>query len=337
MKNIFKIVWMPLIFVFLFSCKNNLEQMSPERTLPEKNLKQKKYATDISNYIGNYVSDSYIKRNEGFDWVSIAVTQISENTLHLSVRSRIDKKKPTCTFDTNAIRKNDKTFMSQLEGKDIEIIFKDNTISIQPKKPEDKDVLYYYCSGGATVAGTYSKIDEPLDETQLDSRVFVKFLHLQDVFFDVSSKGKGSIQQVTIQPIGLKNNAKRIIKEIMGNVTDAEIEDLDSDGYPELLIYYTSAGSGSYGSVLGYSVNDGKSLSEIYFPPVSDNSKVNKGYMGHDEFSIIEGTLAQRFKTYNANDVNSNPTGVIRQIEYKLVPGEASKKFIIDRITEFNP
>ncbi len=56
-----------------------------------------------------------------------------------------------------------------------------------------------------------------------------------------------------------------------------------------------SAGSGSYGTLVAYSVNKRKSLSEIFLPPVADNPEVSQGYMGHDEFDIVENTFVQRF------------------------------------------
>ena len=123
--------------------------------------------------------------------------------------------------------------------------------------------------------------------------------------------------------------------EIDGNVSNVEIEDLNSDGSPEVLVYITSAGSGSYGSVIGYSVNNKKSMSQIYFPPIADNPEISKGYMDHDEFAIIETTFAQRFPIYREGDTNSNPTGGIRQVQYKLVEGEASRIFEVDKVLEF--
>lgn len=170
---------------------------------------------------------------------------------------------------------------------------------------------------------------------QIDTRSFHKSLSLQNIDFDISTTGEGSIKQLEIQPYGLKNDTNKITLEIAGSVTNAEIEDLNSDGFPEILIYITSAGSGSYGNVIGYSVNNGKSLSQIYFPPISDNPEANKGYLGHDEFGIVDKALTQRFKTYNVGDINSNPSGNIRQIQYKLVNGEASRKFVVDTIKEF--
>jgi hypothetical protein len=59
-----------------------------------------------------------------------------------------------------------------------------------------------------------------------------------------------------------------------------------------------------------------------------------KGYMGHDEFAIVESSLARRFKIYQGSDSNAKPTGKIRQLEYQLKPGEASKKFVLMKQTD---
>lgn len=164
---------------------------------------------------------------------------------------------------------------------------------------------------------------------------FHKTLSLQNINFEISIKGKGSLQQLTIKPSGLEISNLEINLEIDGNVVNAEIEDLNSDGFPEILIYTVSAASGTYGNVIGYSVNNGKSISQIYFPPISENPEASKNYMGHDEFAIVETSLVQRFKTYNKGDTNANPTGNMRQIQYKLIDGEASRRFIIEKITEY--
>lgn len=171
---------------------------------------------------------------------------------------------------------------------------------------------------------------------QLEQKfVFQKTLSLQNISFDIKVSGEGSIKQLSIQPTGLEIDNQKINLEIEGQVTDAEIEDLNSDGSPEILIYTISAGSGSYGNVIGYSVNNGKSMSPIYFPDLFENKEASRGYMGHDEFAIIETTLARRFPIYNEGDTNDNPTGGTRQIEYKLKDGEASRKFVIDKISEY--
>jgi hypothetical protein len=164
---------------------------------------------------------------------------------------------------------------------------------------------------------------------------FAKTLELQNISFEIKTVGEGSILQLSIQPRGLEIDNREIVLELDGEVVNAEIEDLNSDGFPEILIYTISAGSGSYGNVIGYSVNNGKSISQIYFPELSANKEASIGYMGHDEFAVIETSLARRFPVYKDGDTNSNPTGGTRQIQYKLKDGEASILFVIDKISEY--
>jgi hypothetical protein len=57
--------------------------------------------------------------------------------------------------------------------------------------------------------------------------------------------------------------------------------------------------------------------------------------MGHDEFSLVENTLGQRFPIYKEGDTNAEPTGGLRQVSYKLVEGEAMRKLEVDKITEY--
>lgn len=165
--------------------------------------------------------------------------------------------------------------------------------------------------------------------------VFQKTLSLQGISFDIKTTGEGSISQLSIQPEGLEIDNQKIILEIEGQAVNAEIEDLNSDGFPEILIYTISAGSGSYGDVIGYSVNNGKSISQIYFPDISENKEANTGYMGHDEFAIVETSLVRRFPVYKEGDSNNNPTGGTRQIQYKLKDGESSRLFVIDKIIAY--
>jgi hypothetical protein len=57
--------------------------------------------------------------------------------------------------------------------------------------------------------------------------------------------------------------------------------------------------------------------------------------MGHDEFAVVEGIVAQRFPIYNQGDSNAKPTGKMRQLQYKLKQGEAGWVMKLDRVTEF--
>jgi len=167
------------------------------------------------------------------------------------------------------------------------------------------------------------------------SYAFDKVMELEGITFHVQATNGGSLNTLRITPSGLEEVNRPIEQEIDGTVTGAEVADLNRDGSPEIYVYVTSAGSGSYGSLVAYSANNKKSLSEIYLPPLENEKKaVSRGYMGHDRFSIVENTFARRFPIYLKDDANCCPKGGTRQLEYKLVPGENNWQLKLARSTD---
>ncbi len=164
---------------------------------------------------------------------------------------------------------------------------------------------------------------------------FDKTLELQGITFHVTCPNGSSLNQVTITPAGLEIDNSAMVREADGTVVGAEIADLNVDGSPELYVYVQSAGSGSYGSLVAFSANNKKSLSDIVLPPVAADPKASKGYMGHDEFAVVESTLVQRFPIYREGDANAQPSGRTRQIQYKLKAGEAGWVLEADKIVEY--
>lgn len=160
-------------------------------------------------------------------------------------------------------------------------------------------------------------------------------LALAGISFHVRCANAGSLNTLRITPTGLGNDNTEIVREVDGGVAGAEVADLDADGSPELYVYITSAGSGSYGSLVAYAANRRRSLSEIYLPPVTDNAGAARGYMGHDESAVVEDRLVQRFPIYREGDTNASPSGRTRQLQYKLVPGEAGWQLRLDRVVEY--
>jgi len=172
------------------------------------------------------------------------------------------------------------------------------------------------------------------NSTELNS-TFDKKLSLHGISFHLSCSNNSSLNKLIITPSGLELDNSIIETEIDGTVTGADIADLNNDGSPEIYIYITSAGSGAYGDVVAYSANNNKSLSGIYLPPLSDDQKNAKGYMGHDKFTVIENRLTRRFPLYLKDDTNSKPTGGTRQLQYELLAGEASWQLKLIKSTEF--
>ncbi len=158
---------------------------------------------------------------------------------------------------------------------------------------------------------------------------------LQGVTFEVSVSHQESIKTLRIQPRGLLIDNKTIERNIDENITAIEVADINVDNSPEVYVFMTSAGNSDYGSLIAYSANKKKSLTEIYLPPPKEDAKTFKGYRGHDEFQIIETSLARRFPVYKDQDSDDKPTGGMRQIQYKLKAGEGGWVLRMNRVDHF--
>lgn len=168
-----------------------------------------------------------------------------------------------------------------------------------------------------------------------DSPAYEATLDYLGIGFHVVATGEGSIGAVTITPTGLEIDDAPITRETDGRVELAEVGDLNVDGSPEIYVYTRSAGSGSYGGLIAYAANSKKSLSEIYLPPITDDPKASQGFMGHDEFRVVENTLVRRLPVYREGDSNAAPTGGTRQLQYKLEAGEAGWVLRVDKVVEY--
>jgi hypothetical protein len=156
-----------------------------------------------------------------------------------------------------------------------------------------------------------------------------------NVGFALQATGGSSLNILTFSAIGLAidNEAQEV--ELDGSAYLAELADLDSDGWPEVYVYISSAGSGSYGSLVAYAVNNGNSVTPIYLPPIKANVQASAGYQGHDEFRVVENRLVRRYPVYGERDTNASPSGGMRQIQYRLLAGEDGWKLEIEKVLEY--
>ena len=270
-----------------------------------------------------YVSDSYFKKNEGYDWVLVSLKQINDFEIKVSVRSRADKKKPTCTFDDILYKRENNIYASYKEGKTILFKISDNSLNIEGGSAEDENILHYFCSGGATLKGEYKKLEGEIDKKQIDKTIYINSLTYNGFRFFVEQKAN----KVSIFSPNLKYGKESIINKIEGNIVFSEIADLNADGSPEVYMYIENQKENSgYSSLLAYSVNNGLSMSEIYLAPLSHDKKAFDKYEGNDEFRVVENTLIRRFP------IKDNKT---KQIQYKLVAGEATWQLKIDKVMEY--
>src|SRR5687768_10231693 len=92
MTNVKKILFFTSMILLVYSCNTETKKQEKENQTEQRVAKN-------DDFEGNYVNNSYNQRKEGYDWVAVIVSKESDNQLKIAVRSRADKKKPTCTFD----------------------------------------------------------------------------------------------------------------------------------------------------------------------------------------------------------------------------------------------
>lgn len=108
-----------------------------------------------------------------------------------------------------------------------------------------------------------------------------------------------------------------------GTVTEASVGDLNRDGYPEVYVFITSAGSGSYGSVIAYASNRNQSMTPITMQAPPDDAAVLTGYLGHDNYELGDDVLLRSFPVYLPGNSNAEPQGGRRTLRYRLHAGES--------------
>ncbi len=160
-------------------------------------------------------------------------------------------------------------------------------------------------------------------------------LRYGDIGFNVEATTGSSINQLTVYPWGTAPEQTQLVTELDGTAYRAEVADLDANGLPELYVYVSSAGSGSYGSLVAYAIGDANTLSPISLAPLDQTPEAMEGYMGHDEFAVVENTLVRRFPRYIEGDTNAAASGGTRQIQYKLKQSESGWTLVLDRVVDY--
>lgn len=119
----------------------------------------------VQAVVGDYASEGYAKRAQGYDWVGVIVRPSGSQEIDLTVRSRNDIKKPTCSFNGKATLMGQDDahgviFQSKINDSTAFFQFKDDKLIIDS---EDKYALNYFCSGGGSLVGNYEKLNGDLE------------------------------------------------------------------------------------------------------------------------------------------------------------------------------
>lgn len=149
----------------------------------------------------------------------------------------------------------------------------------------------------------------------------------------ILAEKEDAVWKFQLEPRGMSSDSRVQTFEKEVPPTRILFQDMSGDGVEELFVIFTSSGSGSYGSVMAFSTNGKKALTDIVID--EPDSKNLEGYMGHDEFEVVENTFIRRFPVFKPGDTNSKPTGGWRQFQYKLRSGEAAWHLRLDRVVSF--
>ncbi len=285
------------------------------------------------DYLGDYVTEGYSKREEGFDWTVVRILNNEQGELVAEISSRSDLKRPSCHWKTNLSAVSTSKLSASFMENSIHFEVVGDSLFIKGEDEEADDSLYFFCNGGGSLKNSYVKLNEPLDIAQISNFTFDQELELQGINFEIKATEQNPYTTLSIEPEGLEIDSTPAIHKVDGGYIKSEIEDLNSDGWPELLVYFNSYGMEMKASLIGYSVNNGKSMSRISMPKMSDEALI--GFQGQDEFAIVETSLVRRFPVYKLDQGNWVPTGKTKQIQYNLRNGEASREFYEVNITEY--
>jgi hypothetical protein len=173
------------------------------------------------------------------------------------------------------------------------------------------------------------------DNTKGPPQPFDQKLELQGIVFHVTSEKINGGRVLRIAPQGLTIDNSDLLQPLTGDIVRAEVADLDQDGSPEIYVFVRSPARGLPGELIAYAANSKKSLSAIYLPSVSEDPKTAEGYQGEDEFAVGENALVQRFPIYDGADAEAGRTGKMRQVQYRLMPGEAGWVLKKYEVTEY--
>src|SRR3954469_18356101 len=139
------------------------------------------------------------------------------------------------------------------------------------------------------------------------------------VSYRVSCNNKNADENnVTISPKGFGKDVSNISLAIKGRLHKILVDDLNEDGFPDLVLCYYNGPNDELGNITSIASSGNNSLVPVTFPDIYTDQKLSEGYKGHDEFTVLVGTLQQSFPFYKPGDTDT-PTGGTKVIQYKLM------------------
>ena len=199
-------------------------------------------------------------------------------------------------------------------------------------------VLLIGCGGTESTSKPVASVTPTATLTPTPTKTHTAFsttAQLHGIKFKVESPNSESNNKVTVTPSGLSGSIEPVTSDVNGDVYGAESGDLNVDQSPEIYIYVRERDGKKRASLIGYSANSKKSMSEISVPAIDPASKEAAGLNGEDEFAVVENTLVRRFPLFAGTGDAAKKTGKFRQFDYKLKKGEATWALYVNKVEEY--
>ena len=131
---------------------------------------------------------------------------------------------------------------------------------------------------------------------------------------------------VNITPVGFGKDVQGFSLEVKGTVDWAETDDLNQDGYTDLVVYLRTSDSMQRASLLAIINENNESVAPSILPDILDDAKLRIGYKGNDTLYLMQGTLTRRFPVDQNDNINATESGkLMRIIQYQVVKAEGGR------------
>jgi hypothetical protein len=138
-----------------------------------------------------------------------------------------------------------------------------------------------------------------------------------ELIFDIYTWGRGADSTsslLVLRSDSIKNDfSVASTNNIEGKFKEVFNTDMDDDGNPEVLIYYTANDKYQSAKMICYEFT-GKNPNQIDFPSLS--SKTKSQYRGKDKFYVKEGKLFREFNIYDIEDKEGKKAIEKKTIQY---------------------
>ncbi|GAB4051633.1 PliI family lysozyme inhibitor of I-type lysozyme [Spirosoma litoris] len=150
---------------------------------------------------------------------------------------------------------------------------------------------------------------------------YTKTLRFNVYNFNVTAADSGRVRDVIVKAYRGELLLTNFRVRVDGAVVGAEVADLDNNRFPELYVYSTSDGSGSFGRVYAWQFLPERKA-DIIVPNWRAASV--EGYMGHDSLWVERDILCRKYPIYQSGDANAEPSGGYKMVRYRLKPVNTS-------------